>query len=312
MRYLVRRLAFSALAILGAAVVVFLAIHMVPGDPAVAMLGKYATQEEIEAYRHQLGLDRPLIVQLGVMFKNYAAGDLGTSISTHRPVADEIVARLPYTVALAVAGMFISAVAGVTLGVTAARWRNRWLDLVILNLSTVGMAIPSFVLALFVSVVFSVKLGWFPTIGGGTPGDWLSQLHALVLPSCALGMAGMAFIARMTRSAMLDVLREDYIRTARAKGLSERVVLFRHALKNAAIPTITVIGFYFGIFVGGGVILETIFARPGLGRLLVNAMLTQDYPVIQGVMLFIVVSFVIVNLLTDLVYSVLDPRVRQG
>jgi ABC-type dipeptide/oligopeptide/nickel transport system permease component len=233
------------------------------------------------------------------------------SIKSQRPVIDEIMTHFPHTLALAVAGMLISVVAGVILGVAAAKWRNKWVDVLILNISTVGMAIPSFWLALLMLMLFSVKLRWFPTFGAGSPGDLLSQLRALTLPAFALGIAGMVFIARITRSSMLDILREDYVRTARAKGVSEKIVLFKHTLKNAAIPIVTVIGFYFGIFVSGGVVMETIFARPGLGKLLVDAVFGRDYSVIQGVVLFIVIIFVIVNLLTDLIYSLLDPRVRQ-
>ena len=290
----------------------FFAIHIIPGDPAVAMLGATATQEEIEQFRQDLGLDRPLIVQLGIMVKEYARGNLGTSIRTRKPVVEEIVLRYPYTAQLAVAGLFIATVFGVILGVAAAIRQNSWLDVLVLSISTAGIAAPGFWLGLLLSIVFAVNLGWFPTVGGGSPGDWISQLRAVVLPAVTLGIGGAAFIARMTRSSMLDVLKEDYIRTARAKGVGQWVVLFRHALKNAAIPTVTIIGFYFGLFLGGTVIIETVFARPGLGKLLVDALFTRDYPIIQGVTLILAISFVLVNLLTDLIYIVLDPRIRQA
>jgi ABC-type dipeptide/oligopeptide/nickel transport system permease component len=302
---------FAVPVILGVLLVVFFASHLIPGDPATVRLGLYATPEEIEALRHQLGLDRPLVVQLGIMLRDYATGDMGISVFTWRPVTEEIGARLPYTVALAVAGMGIATVLGVILGIAAAVRRNSRLDVVILGISTGGIAAPSFWLALMLSIVFAVKLRWFPTIGAGSPGDLPSQLRALTLPAVTLGVAGMAFIARMTRSSMLDVLREDYIRTARAKGLTERVVLFRHALKNAAIPIITIIGHYFAILLGGTIVIEVVFARPGLGKLLVDSIFTRDYPVIQGVAFCLAVSFVFVNLLTDFAYSILDPRVRQ-
>lgn len=310
-RYLLVRLLFAVPVILGVLLVVFFASHLIPGDPAEMSLGLYATDEEIEACRHRLGLDRPLIVQLGIMLRGYATGDMGVSAFTWRPVTEEIAARFPHTLALAVAGMGIATVLGVFLGIAAATRRNSLLDMVILSISTAGIAAPSFWLALLLSAVFAVKLGWFPTIGAGTPGDWLSQLRALTLPAVTLGVAGMAFIARMTRSSMLDVLGEDYIRTARAKGLTKRVVLFRHALKNAAIPIITIIGHYFAILLGGTIVIEIVFARPGLGKLLVDSIFTRDYPVIQGVAFCLAMSFVLVNLLTDFAYSILDPRVRQ-
>ena len=310
-KYAVRRLLFAVPTVLGMVLLVFFVARVIPSDPAEVMLGAVGGQEQIEELRERLGLDQPLIVQLGMMLRDYATGDLGRSIQTNRLVAEEILLRFPYTAALAVAGMSMSIVVGVTLGIVAAIRRGGFLDMGVLALSTVGIAAPAFWVALLLMGLFSVKLGWFPTIGAGSLGDWPSLLRALVLPAVTLGLAGMAFIARMTRSAMLDVLGEDYIRTARAKGLAERVVLFRHALKNAAIPTVTVIGFYFGLFLAGAIITETVFARPGLGKFLVDGIYARDYPVIQGTILFIGLSFVIVNLVTDLIYSVLDPRVRQ-
>lgn len=310
-KYILKRLAFSVPTILGVVVVVFFSTRMIPGDPAETILGANATQSEIQAYRHQLGLDQPLIFQLGIMLRDYSKGNMGVSITSRRPVAQEIIMRFPHTFRLAVAGMLISSVAGILLGVMAATKRNSWLDVLILSGSTAGIAAPGFWLGLLLSMIFALKLRWFPTIGAGHPGEWLSQLRALVLPAVTLGIGGTAFIARMTRSSMLEVLKEDYIRTARAKGLAEGIILFQHALKNAAIPTITVIGFYFGLFLGGTVIIETVFARPGLGKLLVDALFSRDYPIIQGVTLFFAMTFVVVNLLTDLLYSVLDPRIRQ-
>lgn len=311
LRYALIRLLLVVPTTLGMVVVVFFVIHAIPGDPAEAMLGLRASPEQLEACRHLLGLDKPVIVQLGIMLGNLARGDLGISFSTHRPVIEEIVLRYPFTLWLAVAGMSIATVFGVALGVVAAIRRNSWLDMFVLGVSTAGMAAPSFWLALLLSGLFAVRLGWFPTVGAGDPGDWLSQLQALILPASAVGVIGVAFVARMTRSCMLDVLGEDYIRTARAKGVRETTVLFGHALQNAAIPIITVLGHFFGAFLGGAIIIEVVFARPGLGKLLIDSIYMRNYPVIQGVTIVVAMSFTIVNLLTDLTYNILDPRVRQ-
>ncbi|MDQ7841888.1 MAG: ABC transporter permease [bacterium] len=307
---LAARLAATVPTVLGVIIVVFLVVHFIPGDPVIAMLGDSATAEQVEETRRLLGLDAPLPVQFARVIARYVRLDLGRSIITRRPVIGEIRSRFPHTLWLAAGAMLVSVAVGLPLGVLAATRRGSLVDLSSLVLSTAGIAAPVFWIGLLLSLLFATRLGWFPTIGAGRVGDLGSMLHALVLPSVTLGLSGIALIARMTRSCMLEVLREDYVRTARAKGATERAVVFRHALKNAAIPIVTIIGLNVGYLLGGAVLVETVFARPGLGKLLVDAILSRDYPVVQGVTLTVAISFVAVNLVTDLVYGWLDPRIQ--
>lgn len=308
--YVLRRLFAALPTLLGVLVVVFFVVHLIPGDPVAAMLGDTATSEQLARTREQYGFDRPLPEQFLIFLRNYATGDMGTSIRTRRPVIQEITSRFQHTLQLALGGVFIAVLLGVPLGVIAAVRRGSLIDLLSLVISTAGIAAPIFWIGLLLSLLFATNLGWFPSIGAGRPGDPMSVLRALVLPSLSLGLAGMALIARMTRSSMLEVLREDYVRTAKAKGLKDRMVVYKHALKNAANPIITIVGLNFGYLLGGTVLIETVFARPGIGRLLVDAILARDYPVVQGVTFVIAASFILVNLITDLVYSLVDPRVR--
>jgi len=308
--FLTRRLLAAVPTVLGVMAVVFLVIHLIPGDPASAMLGENATTQQLVETRHLLGLDRPLPVQFLQFIGRYAEGNFGHSIRTQRAVVVEITSRAVFTIELAAGGMLVTVLLGVPLGVLAATRRGSLADLAVLVASMAGIAAPVFWIGLLLSLVFATKLGWLPSIGAGRADDWGSVLRALVLPSATLGLSGMALIARMTRSSMLDVLREDYIRTAFAKGVAGTVVVYRHALKNAAIPIVTIIGFNVGYLLGGAVLTETVFARPGLGKLLVDAILARDYPVVQGVTFFVALLFVAVNLATDLVYSLLDPRVE--
>lgn len=309
-RFVARRLLEAIPTVLGVLAMVFLVIHLIPGDPVSAMLGEGATAPQLAATRHLLGLDRPLPVQFVQFIGRYTEGDLGRSIRTQRPVIDEILSRAAFTVELAVGGILVTVALGVPLGVLAATRRGSLADLVVLVASMAGIAAPVFWIGLLLSLVFATKLGWLPSIGAGRSGDWVSITKALVLPSLTLGLSGMALVARMTRSSMLEVLREDYIRTAFAKGVGNTVVVYRHALKNAAIPIVTIIGTNVGYLLGGAVLTETVFARPGLGKLLVDAILARDYPVVQGVTFFIALLFVVVNLATDMIYSLLDPRVE--
>lgn len=307
----VLRRALAALpTLVGVLVVVFLVVHLIPGDPVRALLGDQATAEQIARTRQDLGLDQPLVVQFLDYLARLLRGDLGVSIASRQPVADQIAARLPSTATLAIAGVLMSVVIGVPLGVLSATLRGRFADFVTLVISSFGVAAPPFWIGILLSTAFAIHLGWLPAIGGGEPGDTGSILRALVLPATALGLSGMALVARMTRSSMLDVLSEDYVRTARAKGLGERAVIYKHALRNAAIPIVTVIGLNFGHLLGGTIVMETVFARPGIGKLLLDAILGRDYPVVQGVTLVIAVSFVLVNLLTDLTYPFFDPRLK--
>jgi ABC-type dipeptide/oligopeptide/nickel transport system permease component len=296
----------------GVMVVVFLVIHLIPGDPVSAMLGDRATAAQIASTRHNLGLDKPLWGQFVDFLGRYVTGNFGDSIATRQSVLDAILDRLPYTIELAAAGVLISVLLGVPLGVLAATHRGKAADHGSLVFSMFGVAAPSFWVGLLLAMLFAVRLGWFPTIGAGDTSDPASVLRALVLPALALGLSGMALIARMTRSSMLEVLGEDYVRTARAKGVPERFVVYKHALRNAAIPILTVIGLNFGHLLGGTIVMETVFARPGLGKLLLDSILARDYPMIQGVTFVIAVAFIVVNIVVDLMYAVLDPRIKRA
>lgn len=292
--------------------VVFFVVHLIPGDPISAMLGDTATAEQLELARTQYGFDRPLPQQFVSFVASYATGDMGQSIRSRRPVATEIASRFPHTFQLAVGGIVFAVLLGVPLGIIAAMNRGGFIDFVCLVISTAGVAAPIFWVGLMLSLVFATNLGWFPSIGAGRAGDPWSVARALVLPSVTLGLAGMAIIMRMTRSSVLEVLGEDFIRTAKAKGLRQRLVVYKHALKNAANPILTIVGLNFGYLLGGTVLIETVFARPGLGKLLVDAILARDYPVAQGVTFVIACSFILINLLTDLAYGLVDPRVRTA
>lgn len=309
-RMLIRRVLATLPTLLGVVVVVFMTVHFIPGDPVSAVLGDQATPEQVARTRRDLGLDQPLLAQFFDYLARLLQGDLGVSIHSRESVASQIVVRLPATATLATAGVVLSVLIGVPLGILGATLRGSVADFTTLVLSTVGVAAPSFWIALLLSSAFAVNLGWLPSIGAGEPGDLGSILAALVLPATALGLSGMALVARMTRSSMLDVLGEDYVRTARAKGVTERAVVYRHALRNAAIPIVTVIGLNFGHLLGGTIVMETVFARPGLGKLLLDAILGRDYPVVQGVTLVIAVAFILVNVCTDLTYAFFDPRLK--
>ena len=308
--YLGRRLLFIIPTALGVATIVFLIIHMIPGDPVLAMLGDDAPLDAIEDVRRKLGLDQPLHIQyvnfLGGLFR----GDLGVSIRSPRPVAIEIRRVLPYTVELAGTAMLIGLALGLPLGVTQAVRRATAVDFASNVVSVIWYSAPIFWVALLGMYFFSLRLGWFPLTGAGVRGDLSSTLYYLALPAITLGLRRIALVARMMRSSVLDVLGQDYIRTARAKGLSERIVVYRHALKNAVIPVITASGMEFGTLLGGAVISEVIFVRPGMGRLIVQGIFGRDYPVVQGTLLVFALIFLLVNLLVDLSYASFDPRIR--
>lgn len=310
-RLVLRRLLAAVPTLLGVVVVTFLVVNLIPGDPVRAVLGDQATAAQIARTRSELGLDEPLLHQFFDYLARLLRGDLGTSIASRQSVTEQILARVPATATLAVAAVLISVAAGIPLGIVAATRRGKAADFISLIMSTVGVAAPTFWIGLLLSTAFAINLGWFPATGAGEPGDVGSIVLALVLPATALGLSGMALVARMTRSSMLDVLSEDYVRTARAKGLAERVVVYKHALRNAAIPIVTVIGLNFGQLLGGTIVMETVFARPGIGKLLLDAILGRDYPVVQGVTIVIAVTFLLVNLVTDLSYEFLDPRLRR-
>lgn len=309
--YLLRRLLAVVPVMLVVATVAFVLIHLAPGDPASVIAGPYATEEDIARLHHQLGLDQPLPLQLVKWYGRLLAGDLGDSIFLRRPVIEAIAERLEPTLLLTGWAILIAVLIGVPAGVLSARYHNSALDQSFMALALVGLSVPSFLLGLLMILVFGVWLNWLP-VAGYVPlesGLW-PNLRSLLMPAVSLGLVQSALIARITRSSMLDVLREQYILASRSKGLGERAVVYKHALKNAIIPTLTVIGITLAILIGGAVVIETVFNIPGLGRLIISAVLRRDYPVIQGVVLLIAVAYTLVNLLVDLAYLTLDPRIR--
>ncbi len=309
--YLIGRLFALLPVLLVVAVVVFMLVHVTPGDPARVLLGQDATEAQVAALRHDLGLDRPLPVQFTLWLGRALRGDLGTSLFLRMPVSRDIVQHLGPTVTLSVLGLGVALLIGIPVGVVSAVFRNSWLDQLSLALAMLGAAVPSFWLGLSLIILFAVDLGWLPSSGYQSPagGLWLSAQY-LVLPAIALGLPNSSLIIRFTRSSLLDVLGNDYIRTARAKGLRGRAVVFRHALRNALVPILTVVGLTFAALMGGAVVTENVFSLPGIGQLVVSSVLRRDYPVIQGVVLMVATAYVVINLAVDLLYFAVDPRVR--
>ncbi|HKW93631.1 MAG TPA: nickel ABC transporter permease [Methylomirabilota bacterium] len=302
--YVARRVLAAVPVLFGVTLAVFSMLFLVPGDPVKMMLAEFVTNpDQIARMREQLHLDEPILTQYGRFVANAMRGDLGTSIRSRRPVATEIGENVGSTAQLALASMAIAIGLGVPLGILAALGRNSWLDVASMVVALLGVAMPSFWLGLLLIFAFSLHLGWFPATGGG------DLLH-LILPSVTLGTIAAAIIARLTRSSMLEVLGQDYVRTARAKGLAWWGVVVRHALKNALIPVVTIFGLQFGNLLAGAVIVETVFSRPGLGRLIVGGILAKDFPLVQGSVLFVATAYVLINVLVDLAYAFVDPRIR--
>ena len=309
--YIIRRVLATIPVLLIVALIVFALIHFAPGDPAAILAGQEATMEEIEAIREGLGLNRPLPLQLGIWFKDILRGDLGESIISRHDVLTLVRQRAVPTISLAILTEIIAIGLAVPLGVLAAWKANSWIDRTVMVLASLGFSIPVFWLGFLMIYLFAVKLGWFPVAGYYNPSEGLwPWFHRLLMPAFATGVIVMALITRMTRATVLEILKEDYIRTAWAKGLASRTVLMRHALRNAALPIVTVIGIGLAGVLGGLVVTEQVFAIPGLGRLLVNAILARDYPIIQGTILVISFIYVIVNLLVDISYAYFDPRIK--
>jgi len=302
-RYLVRRLLFTVPVLLGVATLVFSLIHLVPGDPVQSMLGEGASPQDVAEMRTRLGLDRPLLVQYTGFLKGLASGDLGTSLRTNQSVARAIGERLPATFELAFAAMTVAVVIALPLGIVAAVRARTSIDVAATTLALVGISIPNFWLGPLLAIAFAVALGWLPVSGRGT-------LAHLVLPAVTLGAPLAAVLARMTRTSVIEELNELYVLAARARGVSRLRAVVRHAFRNSLIPIVTVIGLQFGAVLTGAVITETIFAWPGVGRLLIQSISFRDYPLVQGCILLIAVTYVSMNLLTDLVYGLLDPRIR--
>lgn len=304
LRTIGQRLVVAITVLWGVATLVFVILRLLPGDPAALMLSEAgASAEEIAQLRADLGLDQPLIVQYGQYLLDLAHGDLGTSLYAHRPVVTVIAEQLPSTIGLALAAMLIATVLGAALGIVAAVKAGTWIDSAATTLSVTGVSVPIFWSGLLLIWLFSLRLGWLPATGQG-------GLDHLILPALALGLASSAAIARLVRASLLDVLDQDFVRTARAKGLREGMILFRHALKNALIPVVTIIGLQFGFLLGGTVVTETVFSRQGIGRLLVNSILWKDLPVVQGAVLLAGLVYTVVNIAVDVAYAFLDPRIR--
>jgi len=301
--YVTKRLIMIIPVLLGVAFLTFAISQVTPGDPVLMMLGNYATPERVAEVREQLGLNDPFWVQFGRYLWNAARGDLGLSIRGKTPVIDEILDRFPSTLELTVSAMLFSTLFGVTAGTIAATSKRRWVDWSAMATALLGLSVPSFWLAIILIIIFGINLKWVSITGG-------EGLKDLILPTFCLGLAPAAVLARLTRSSILEVFREDYVKTARSKGLIEAVVITRHVLRNALIPVVTVIGLQFASLLGGTVFIESVFSRPGLGRFAVNAISARDYPQVQGVVLFAASIYVLFNLAVDLLYGVLDPRIR--
>jgi len=302
-RYFARRLLLTVPVLLGVATLVFSLIHLVPGDPVQSMLGEAASPQEVADLRARLGLDRPLYAQYGTFLAGLTRGDLGTSLRTNQPVAATIRERIPATFELAFAAMAVAVALAIPLGIVAAVYAGGPIDLAATTLALVGISIPNFWLGPLMAIIFSVVLGWLPVSGRG-------GAAYLVLPAVTLGAPLAAVLARMTRASMVEELRELYVLAARARGVSPFRAVVRHAFRNSLIPVVTVLGLQFGAVLTGAVITETIFAWPGVGRLLIQSISFRDYPVVQGCILLIAITYVAMNVLTDLVYGLLDPRIR--
>jgi len=333
LRFIVRRLLLLVPILIGLSILVFMWIRILPGGPAEALLGERGTDAQEAAIERQYGLDKPIHIQYWRYVKTVANGNFGDSIATRRPVVEELKQRFPATIELAVAAMFFSILLGIPLGFVAAKRYGGPVDHASLILSLLGISIPIFFLAIILKYIFAVKLGWLPTVGrmsvlidvdhptgfyvldallaGNLEAFWDTLKH-LVLPAVALGSIPLAVVARITRAAVLDVLNEDYVRTARAKGVSPRLVDTRHVLRNALLPITTIIGLQTGLLLSGAVLTETVFAWPGLGTWLVNAIRVRDFPVLQGGILFVSVVFVLVNLAVDVMYAIINPRIRYS
>ena len=308
--FVIKRLLSALVTLFAVMTLVFVLVRIVPGDPAQVVLGDQASAEAIQQMRVRLGLDRSMLAQYVDFLGGALTGDWGSSMVTGAPVIAEVLKVLPWTIELTMVSLLLGAVIGIPLGVWAAVRRNRFGDYVTRVLSLLGLSFPAFVSAIMLLLVFSIQLRWFPVISGGGDGGFLDRMRSLALPAVNLGLIMAAYITRVTRSAMLEVLGEDYVRTARAKGVPQGTVLWRHALRNALIPVVTVVGLYLGILIGNSVLTEIVFNRPGLGKLIVGALNQRDYTMLQGMMVIYTVIVVVVNLATDLTYGLIVPRVK--
>ena len=309
--FLIRRIAFAFVTLFAVLTLVFVLVRIVPGDPAQVILGDQASREAIEALHEKLGLNKPILVQYGEFLSGALRGDWGVSMVSGRPVMSEVLNVLPWTIELTLVSLALGVVIGVPLGVLAAVRRNRFFDYVARIASLLGLSFPAFVSAIILLFLFAIEVHWFPVISARS-GSVEAWTQSITLPAINLGLISAAYITRVTRSSMLEVLSEDYVRTARAKGVPAGLVVWRHALRNALIPIITVVGLYLSILIGNSVLTEIVFSRPGLGKLIVGALSQRDYTMLQGMMVIYTLAVVLVNLLVDLAYGVVDPRVKLG
>jgi ABC-type dipeptide/oligopeptide/nickel transport system permease component len=311
-KYIARRLAFSIPVFLGVVTIVFLVVRVIPGDPAVAALGDYASKEAVEALRQRMGLNESLPVQYVRFLGNLVRGDLGISMITGSSIRDQVTHALPYTLQLTVLAILIGTFLGIPIGVYTAVRRNRMADYIGRVLSLAGLSVPAFYLGILLILLLAIFFQWLPAVGGGGgQDDPMKTLSHLILPALTLGLVMTASVARLARSAMLNVLRQDYVRTARAKGLKERVVHLRHALRSALIPIVSVTGIWAVSLIGDSVTVEVVFARPGLGKMMVGAILQRDYTALQSIMVIYTGFVVVINLVVDLIYGWVDPRIRH-
>ena len=309
--FLIRRIGFAFVTLFAVLTLVFVIVRIVPGDPAQVILGDQASREAIEAMHERLGLNKPIVTQYAEFLGNAVKGDWGVSMVSGRPVMAEVLNVLPWTIELTLVSLIIGVVLGVPLGVWAAVRRNRFFDYVARIASLIGLSFPAFVSAIILLFLFAIEVHWFPVISARS-GSLAAWTQSITLPAINLGLISAAYITRVTRSAMLEVLSEDYVRTARAKGVPARSVVWRHALRNALIPIITVVGLYLSILIGNSVLTEIVFSRPGLGKLIVGALNQRDYTMLQGMMVIYTLAVVLVNLLVDIAYGFVDPRVKLG
>ncbi|MGY6270143.1 ABC transporter permease [Achromobacter denitrificans] len=305
------RIAQAVPVMLIVAVLTFFLMHLLPGDPAVIIAGDQAGPEAIEAMRRTLGLDRPLLEQLWLWLTHLAQGNFGESLILNQPVLSAVTERLPVTLSLAAVAFAITLPVGIGLGITAAYWRDSWLDSAVMGFALLGVSVPNFWIATLSVILFSVNLGWLPSAGYVPMEDgFFEWLSALIQPAAVLALFQIGFLARMTRSEMLEILDQDYVRTARAKGVSEFFTVSKHAFRNTLVSVVTVGGYIVSLLIGGSVVVEQVFALPGIGRLLVQAIMARDYPTVQGTMLLLGFAFVLINVLIDVLYTFIDPRVR--
>jgi peptide/nickel transport system permease protein/glutathione transport system permease protein len=310
LRFVAKRLLLAIPTLWAVLTLVFVLVRVVPGDPTIVILGDQASPAARAALRERLGLDRPLIVQYGEFMGQIVQGDLGRSLVTNRPITTDVWAVLPFTIELTLAALFIGVVVGVPLGVAAAQRRDGFVDWFARLFSLAGLSFPAFVSGILLLIAFAVQLRWFPVISTANAADPVERIRALVLPAINLGLIMVAYVTRVTRSGMLKALGEDYIRTARAKGMPHATVVWRHALRNVLVPIVTVVGLYLGVLIGNAVVTEIVFNRPGLGKLIVTALNQRDYALLQGLMVVSAFAIVVANILTDLTYGLVDPRVK--